>query len=672
MQLQRVIGNRAVMQLLESKDKMNQRHTNEDEKTNTEESRNHKLAETIQRRENNTGMPDNLKSGVESLSGLSLSDVKVHYNSSNPAKVGALAYTQGKDIHVAPGQERHLPHEAWHAVQQKQGRVAPTLRMNQTVQINDDKTLEAEADVMGARALQMNRAEHNETSLQGKADSAFEQNRSSPPDPQSGIIQRMLVGCELETMVPIYENGTRPDHVDGYKEQNTTYTHQNVDGGLSKPLGEGFAVHVDSSSLAHRAALNLLNKGSRMHIAELVAKPVSSREALLANLQIAKNYLSVFEGTREITGAHYSMGWPTPAGDCLSKEAITVPRDTLEDSFAKDYASTKSQLYSVSTQLTFQGTPDKLAEISNLDTREYVAGKTVVEVPKKYGKGMDKRIRDVKKEDVIVNRASMAEALGMSGRLGESLVARAIDVTVKIFKDALSFLQKPQLGTVKNAVSYLIRSDLGRMFVDQPPEARNGFATNIAEAIQTLTPERLAIPPKLLETIYDTEKNAIKLHDQSFKLLKGLQGEELSGELEHVNKSLTKSIKDFATEDTGYYYWPWAAAMEWLANEVKGAVQSEAHDVTGPLHGLQNLGLLAERDHGEELHERQATGQVAADWAQRPNDYEWPEEEGATTATQPPSTNPGVVFEDRTSLQIDISGSTLPAEIVESLNRVGF
>ena len=46
------------------------------------------------KRDNNTGMPDNLKAGVENLSGLDMSDVRVHYNSSKPAEVGALAYTR--------------------------------------------------------------------------------------------------------------------------------------------------------------------------------------------------------------------------------------------------------------------------------------------------------------------------------------------------------------------------------------------------------------------------------------------------------------------------------------------------------------------------------------------------------------------------------------------------
>jgi hypothetical protein len=103
-------------------------------------------------RANNTGLPDQLKSGIESLSGLSMDDVRVHYNSSQPAQLNALAYAQGSDIHLAPGQERHLPHEAWHVVQQAQGRVRPTLQLKDGVPVNDDVGLEREADVMGARA----------------------------------------------------------------------------------------------------------------------------------------------------------------------------------------------------------------------------------------------------------------------------------------------------------------------------------------------------------------------------------------------------------------------------------------------------------------------------------------------------------------------------------------
>jgi hypothetical protein len=108
----------------------------------------------IQKKENNTGLPDTLKSGMENLSGHSLDDVKVHYNSPKPAQLNAHAYAQGSNIHLASGQEKHLPHEAWHVVQQKQGRVKPTTSVN-GMAVNDNIGLEKEADVMGAKALKI-------------------------------------------------------------------------------------------------------------------------------------------------------------------------------------------------------------------------------------------------------------------------------------------------------------------------------------------------------------------------------------------------------------------------------------------------------------------------------------------------------------------------------------
>lgn len=101
---------------------------------------------------NRTDLPDPLKAGIEALSGMSMGGVRVHYNSDKPAQLSAMAFAQGSDIHVAPGQERHLPHEAWHVVQQAQGRVKPTFQMK-GAPVNDDPGLEREADAMGDAAL---------------------------------------------------------------------------------------------------------------------------------------------------------------------------------------------------------------------------------------------------------------------------------------------------------------------------------------------------------------------------------------------------------------------------------------------------------------------------------------------------------------------------------------
>lgn len=98
------------------------------------------------------GLPAPLRAGIERLSGVAMDDVRVHYGSSEPARYDALAFARGSTIHLAPGQERHLPHEAWHTVQQKQGRVAPSIEVA-GAPVNDDPSLEREADVMGRRAL---------------------------------------------------------------------------------------------------------------------------------------------------------------------------------------------------------------------------------------------------------------------------------------------------------------------------------------------------------------------------------------------------------------------------------------------------------------------------------------------------------------------------------------
>ena len=134
------------------------------------------------------GMPDRLKAGIEWLSGMDLSDVRVHANSARPARLNALAYAHGNDIHLAPGQERNLPHEAWHMVQQRQGRVRETMR-GKGVKLNDDAALEKEAEAMGAKAARTGRG--GQRSRSGLA-------TSNAPDgrrgfrPSTAVVQRVL------------------------------------------------------------------------------------------------------------------------------------------------------------------------------------------------------------------------------------------------------------------------------------------------------------------------------------------------------------------------------------------------------------------------------------------------------------------------------------------------
>ncbi|GAB4411175.1 MAG: hypothetical protein OHK0039_16110 [Bacteroidia bacterium] len=99
---------------------------------------------------------------MESAFGADFSDVKIHADSPKAPEVGALAYTQGSDIHFAPGQldtasskgRELLGHELTHVVQQREGRVQPTGEV-QGLPLNDDAGLEREADEMGSKVSRL-------------------------------------------------------------------------------------------------------------------------------------------------------------------------------------------------------------------------------------------------------------------------------------------------------------------------------------------------------------------------------------------------------------------------------------------------------------------------------------------------------------------------------------
>ncbi len=102
-------------------------------------------------------LPDELRSDMEQSFDQSFDDVRVHEDSS-PDSVGALAYTQGSDIHFSPGQYKPdsesgraiVGHELTHVVQQRAGRVASP--KGSGAPVNADPSLEEEADRLGASA----------------------------------------------------------------------------------------------------------------------------------------------------------------------------------------------------------------------------------------------------------------------------------------------------------------------------------------------------------------------------------------------------------------------------------------------------------------------------------------------------------------------------------------
>lgn len=108
---------------------------------------------------NLTGMPDNVKQRMENSFGTDFSGVRIHADSPSASEVGALAYTQGTDVHFAPGQfkpdttagQKLIGHELAHVVQQQAGQVAPTTEIS-GMPVNDNPALENEADRLGDKA----------------------------------------------------------------------------------------------------------------------------------------------------------------------------------------------------------------------------------------------------------------------------------------------------------------------------------------------------------------------------------------------------------------------------------------------------------------------------------------------------------------------------------------
>lgn len=110
--------------------------------------------------DNNTNNTNSLKE-MEGLFNTDFSNVNIHKNSSLASNINALAFTQGNDIHFASGEynpstvkgKHLLGHELTHVVQQRSGNVNPTGEIN-GLPVNDNPSLEREADINGARVIQ--------------------------------------------------------------------------------------------------------------------------------------------------------------------------------------------------------------------------------------------------------------------------------------------------------------------------------------------------------------------------------------------------------------------------------------------------------------------------------------------------------------------------------------
>jgi len=238
-------------------------------------------------------LPDNLKNGIENLSGLSMDDVNVHYNSNKPAQLQAHAYAQGTNIHIASGQEKHLPHEAWHVVQQKQGRVKSTLQLKGEVNVNDDKGLEHEADIMGAQAMRTaNQTENHPVQLveniEGGHQSLF-----------AGIVQRNLTT----------KSSLHGDKVDGsmlaVKTEVTRVINENKNGEVLDDIGRL------QNSIASRKAEQATFKDKTDPEYIKHAARITNEQAQLVRLKVVRAQQLANKAAAKPTSQPDADGWTT-------------------------------------------------------------------------------------------------------------------------------------------------------------------------------------------------------------------------------------------------------------------------------------------------------------------------------------------------------------------------
>lgn len=266
-------------------------------------------------------LPRPLQRRAEALSGMSLEHVRVHYNSSDPKEYDAAAYAQGSDIHLGPGEEKHLPHETWHVVQQAQGRVAPTLQMKGRA-VNDDEGLEREADIMGAKLVQ--------ASEEPAATSATQ---ALPPARHSAVKQL----ARLDNSKPVLANGRDlledvKDILINDKRMSTTQdnlldtTYANIGENLLLDLNMLFEEHlqreVEHNSNFTRKVQEVVSIIHRWLTIESVDRDLDTDNIKQRRIEFVLKYISEHVGKEVTVQQLKAAGWNLEEVDKLDNEEL--------------------------------------------------------------------------------------------------------------------------------------------------------------------------------------------------------------------------------------------------------------------------------------------------------------------------------------------------------------
>ena len=174
-----------------------------------------------------TGIPSVMKKSFEQSSGFSFDDVRVHYSSEKPAQLHAHAYTQGNDVFVAPGQEKHLPHELGHVVQQKSNMVKPNEEIG-GLPLNTDPAMEYDADDIAQNAEENMpfSADTDDVPLQAKAIDGVVQMANSQDSYNwtAGVASTIFTGLGMIGAVGSFLYSKNKDRKHRYIEEIEKYT----------------------------------------------------------------------------------------------------------------------------------------------------------------------------------------------------------------------------------------------------------------------------------------------------------------------------------------------------------------------------------------------------------------------------------------------------------------
>lgn len=293
---------------------------------------------------NDSNIPAHVQTKMETAFASDFSRVRIHPRSMQAPKMGAVAFTQGHNIHFAPGAfqphsikgQELLGHELAHVVQQRQGRVKATTQFK-GVKGNDQPALEKEADQMGRK------------SANGIA--VYSQQPSDNPPPFWGQMPaQRAIGFELQL---IYTNLW-----EGKNDPGTTLGNQTKGNEL---LDYGDKVYEDKDKLFHIES----DDGELEFVTNHFQENAEGMQKLVDAMQAAQHFTLTMSTLVNQNEKHPFTSVKAVA-DALKGDGGTVNKDANIGAFGnKGLTDTKNEFWtSAKPQVSFGIPLEKIQDLA--------------------------------------------------------------------------------------------------------------------------------------------------------------------------------------------------------------------------------------------------------------------------------------------------------------------